>query len=101
MKVLEISIQECCISYESSRRPLMMRDYILVLELHLSYVPYALYNDSKMKHIHWVLGHPSVEKSRNLLKRAVGRQIFPESSKVIKNIAAGCAIFKKKAHKQR
>lgn len=75
-----------------------MSNYFHTFEWFPTDIPCALDTESGLKFIRRVFGNTSAEESKNLLKRAEGGRINPDSSRKIKKIADECAICKHQAH---
>lgn len=88
---VDISLAHKRISYQGKHHPLALEDYFLIHRWQPADLPYAMHTCTELRHIHRSFGHPSVCAPMELLKRAQGDDLDPETRKSLRNIEKQCS----------
>ena len=91
---LDISIQNCIITHNDRIQEFTLEYYFLVYRWSVKDMTYILYTEKELRKIHKIFGHPSIESTKKVLKRASGSKLDSKTKTLIHDIAKDCRICK-------
>lgn len=98
---LDISIQDRNIRYKNKVQKLVLENYFLVYRWSIDDMTYVLYTEGELRRIHKTFGHPSIDTTLKILKRASGDKLSKGTKAVIEGIVDGCKTCRLIASKPR
>lgn len=91
---LDISIQEQEISIQVRKQKLTMENYLLIYRYTSDNMSYSMYTESELRRIHRLFGHPYVQATEKLLRRAAKKDIDGNIMSTIRKIQDDCKVCK-------
>lgn len=98
---LEISLQGGYIHVGNRQQPLQLENDFYVYRWRADDTPFALYIESDLRRIHRGFGHPSVQETHNLLRRASADTLAKNILSILQKIADDCDVCKRNGPKPR
>lgn len=98
---LDISLKGRFISHNGWKQLLALENFFLIRRWRASDEPFSLHSEEEIIRIRRSFGHPSVNATTRLLRKAIAGRIDSGVTRTLKNIEEACITCKKYERKQR